>query len=211
MGRYVDAKCRLCRRAGMKLFLKGTRCVTEKCAVAKRPFPPGTISRGGRTPKPTNYALQLREKQKVKQMYGMLERQFKRFFSIANRSKGVTGRRLIQLLEMRLDNVIYRSLFALSRNQARQIVNHGFVLVDGRRVNIPSYTVREGQTIQIKNKDTVKQGIKENIELNTKERSVPTWLQVDNNNFQIKIVRLPEKEDLVIPVDEQLIVELYSK
>lgn len=210
MGRYVDAKCRLCRRAGMKLFLKGTRCVTEKCALAKRPFAPGTNAKT-RTSKPTNYALQLREKQKVKQMYGMLERQFKRFFTIANRSKGVTGRRLIQLLEIRLDNVIYRSLFALSRNQARQIVNHGFVLVDGRRVNIPSYTVREGQTIQIKGKDTVKQGLKENIELNSKERSVPTWMQVDNNNLQIKIVRLPEKEDLTIPVDEHLIVELYSK
>ena len=211
MARYVDAKCRLCRRAVMKLFLKGTRCVTEKCAVAKRPFPPGVIHKGGRRSKPTNYAVQLREKQKVKQMYGMLERQFKRFFSIASKTRGVTGRVLIQLLERRLDNVVYRALFAFSRNQARQTVNHGFVFVDGKRVNIPSYTVRPGQTIQIKGKDTVKQGVKENIEVNSKERSVPTWLEVDNNSFQIKIVRLPEKEDLVIPVDEHLIVELYSK
>lgn len=210
MGRYVDAKCRLCRRAGMKLFLKGTRCVTEKCAIVKKPNPPGMISKR-RRPKPTNYALQLREKQKVKQMYGMFERQFKRFFSIAGRSRGVTGRVLIQLLERRLDNVVYRSLFAFSRNQARQIVNHGFIFIDGKRVNVPSYIVGEGQTIQIKAKDTFKQSLKDNVEINSKERSVSSWLEVDTNNFQIKVVRLPEKEDLVIPIDEHLIVELYSK
>lgn len=209
MGRYTEAKCRLCRRAGMKLFLKGTRCVTEKCAIAKRPTLPGVHTRS--RAKPTNYALQLREKQKVKRMYGMLERQFKRFFNIASRSKGVTGRVLIQLLERRIDNIIYRALFASSRNQARQIVNHGFVFIGGKRVDIPSYTVKEGQAIEIKAKETVKKGIKENIEASSKERSVPSWLTVDKDNLKINVSRLPEKEDLVIPVDEHLIVELYSK
>ena len=209
MGRYIEAKCRLCRRAGMKLSIKGTRCITEKCAMSRRPTPPGMPSR--RRSKPSNYALQLREKQKVKRMYGMLEKQFKRFFMLANRSKGVTGRVLIQLLERRLDNVVYRALFALSRNQARQSVGYGFVFINGKRVSIPSYIVREGMTIEIKAKESVKQDIKSNVELNLKERSVPDWLEVDKDNFKIKIVRLPEKEDLIIPVDEQLIVELYSK
>ncbi len=210
MGRYVDAKCRLCRRAGAKLFLKGPRCITEKCAFAKRPAPPGTSTRRFRS-KPTNYALQLKEKQKVKRIYGMLERQFKRFFMMAHKTRGVTGRVLIQLLERRLDNVIYRSLFAFSRNHARQVVQHGFVFIDGKRVNIPSYIVKEGQTVVIRAKDSIKTGLKEGVEINSKERSVPTWMQVDKNNLKIKIIRFPEKEDLVIAVDEQLIVELYSK
>jgi small subunit ribosomal protein S4 len=209
MGRYIDAKCRLCRRAGMKLFLKGTRCVTEKCAIAKRPTLPGVHPRA--RSKPTNYALQLREKQKVKRMYGMLERQFARFFALASRSKGVTGRVLIQLLERRIDNIVFRSLFASSRNQARQMVSHGFVFIDGRRVNIPSYIIKEGQAIEIKAKETAKRAMKENIESCSKERSVPSWLSVDKDNLTIKIVRLPEKEDLVISIDEHLIVELYSK
>ena len=209
MGRYLESKCKICRRVGKKLFLKGIRCATEKCAIAKRPTPPGvhTRPRG----KPTNYALQLREKQKVKQMYGMLEKQFKRFFTIAAKSKGVTGRVLIQFLERRLDNVIFRSLFAFSRNQARQMVTHGFVFVNGKRVNIPSYIVKEGEKIQLKGKETIKQNIKGRVELNSKERSVSTWLKVDNENFQIDILRLPEKEDLIIEIDEHLIVELYSK
>ena len=193
----------------MKLFIKGNRCVTEKCAIAKRPVPPGVHTRT-RT-KPTNYALQLREKQKVKRMYGILEKQFKRFFSIASRSRGVTGRILIQLLERRIDNIIYRSLFAFSRNQARQIVRHGFVFIGGRRVDIPSYIVKEGQTIEIKAKDSLRKSIKENIELGSKERSVPSWISADKESLKVDIVRLPEKEDLVIPVDEHLIVELYSK
>jgi len=209
MGRYLKAKCRLCRRAGMKLFLKGTRCVTEKCALAKRPTLPGAHARA--KAKPTNYALQLREKQKVKRMYGMLERQFRRFFIIASRSKGVTGRVLIQLLERRIDNIIYRALFATSRNQARQMVSHGFIFVDGKRVNIPSYIVRNGQSIQIKAKDTVRKNIKEKIELSSKERSVPSWIKVDKDNLKLDIIRLPEKEDLAMSIDEHLIVELYSK
>lgn len=195
----------------MKLFLKGTRCITEKCSFSKRPTPPGMHQAKQRGAKPTYYALQLREKQKVKRMYGMLERQFKRFFTIANKSKGITGRVLIQLLERRLDNLIYRALFTSSRNQARQIVIHGFVFVAGKRVNIPSYIVSAGQSIEIRAKESVKQNLKENFQVNSKERSIPSWIEVDKDNLKINIVRLPEKEDLVIPINEQLIVELYSK
>ncbi len=210
MGRYLEAKCKLCRRADMKLFLKGNRCITEKCSFAKRPTPPGAKPARRRS-KPSYYALQLREKQKVKQMYGMLERQFRRFFYVASKSRGATGKVLIQLLERRIDNVIYRSLYAFSRNQARQIVRHGFVFINGKRVNIPSYLVGEGEKVEIKGKDSFKQVLKENYDLNSKDRSIPPWIEVAKDNFSIKIVRFPEKEDLVIPVDEQLIVELYSK
>jgi len=210
MGRYLGAKCRLCRRAGMKLFIKGPRCIMEKCSFSKRPVPPGmqSMRRGG---KPTYYALQLKEKQKVKRMYGLLEKQFKRFFGIANKSKGMTGRVLIQLLERRLDNVIFRAIFAASRNQARQIVRHGFVFIDGRKVDIPSYIVGDGQVIELRAKEALAKNIKENIEASSKERSIPSWIEVDNSNLKITVKRLPEKEDLIIPVDEQLIVELYSK
>jgi len=164
-----------------------------------------------RPKKPTYYALQLKEKQKVKRMYGMLEKQFKRFYFLANKSKGVTGRVLMQLLERRIDNIIYRALFAFSRNQARQLVNHGFVVINKRRVSIPSYLVKEGDSIEIKAKEEYKKSIKENIELCSKERSSPSWIVVEKDNLTIKVERLPNKEDLVIPVNEQLIVELYSK
>jgi len=209
MARYLGANCRLCRREGMKLFLKGTRCVTEKCPFAKRPTPPGMHTRT--SGKPSYYALQLREKQKVKRLYGMQEKQFRRFYEVASKSKGVTGRTLIQLLERRLDNVLFRSLLALSRNQARQYVNHGVAFIDGRRADIPSYLVKEGESIEIKAKDSLKKLMKEHIEMSSKERSVPAWLAIDKENFTIKVVRLPEKEDLVLPVNEQLIIELYSK
>jgi len=164
-----------------------------------------------RPKKPTYYALQLKEKQKVKRMYGMLEKQFKRFYTVANRSKGVTGRTLIQLLERRIDNIIYRALFAFSRNQARQIARHGFVMINKKRVSIPSYLVKEGDIIEIKAKEEYKKYIKENIELCSKERSSPSWIAVEKDSLKIKIERLPSKDDLVIPVNEQLIVELYSK
>lgn len=209
MARYLGAQCRLCRREGMKLFLKGIRCVTEKCPFTKRPTPPGMHARA--RGKPSYYALQLREKQKVKRMYGMQEKQFRRFYEVANKSKGVTGRMLIQLLERRLDNVLFRSLLALSRNQARQFATHGVAFIDGRRTDIPSYLVKEGEFITIKVKDSLKKLMKEHIEMSSKERSVPAWLEVDKENFTIKVVRLPEKEDLVLPVNEQLIIELYSK
>ena len=209
MARYTGASCKLCRREGMKLFLKGTKCNTEKCSFAKRPTPPGMSPK--KVSKPSYYALQLREKQKVKRIYGMLERQFNMFFKIANKSKGVTGKTLLQLLERRLDNVVYRSLFSISRNQARQLVRHGFFTIKGRRVNIPSYLVREGEIIEIKADDAGKKRIKETISINSKERSAPTWLEVDNDNIKIKVNRLPEREDIAIPISEQLIVELYSK
>jgi small subunit ribosomal protein S4 len=155
--------------------------------------------------------MQLREKQKAKRMYGMLEAQFKRFFRTASEAKGVTGRTLIQLLERRLDNVIYRALFAFSREQARQLVRHGFIFVGTRRVDIPSYVVKLNDTLQLKGSDSVKKMIKAIIEADSKTRSVPSWLEVDNEALKVKILRLPEKEDATIPVNEQLIVELYSK
>lgn len=209
MARYTESKCRLCRREGMKLFLKGPRCNTEKCSFTKRPYPPGL--HGKRQGKLTNYALQLREKQKVKRMYGVLEKQFRRFFNIAQKTKGVTGQILIQVLERRLDNVIFRSLFTLSRSEARQIVLHGSVHINKRKVNIPSCLIELGDEIEIKAKDSIVKKIRENIELNEKERSVPTWLSVDKDKLIVKINRLPERDDLTIPVSEQLIVELYSK
>lgn len=210
MGRYLEAQCRLCRREGAKLFLKGTRCNTEKCSFTKRPYSPGSIATR-RQPKQSYYAIQLREKQKVKRIYGILEKQFKRFFQLAAKSKGATGRKLIELLERRLDSVIYRTLYALSRNEARQIVSHGLVFVNGRKVNIPSYIVKENDVITIKNLERIIKRIKGNIEINEKERSVPKWIKVEYEPLKITIVRLPEKEDLMIQINEQYIVELYSK
>ena len=209
MARYLESKCKLCRREGVKLFLKGTRCNTEKCAFAKRPNPPGMHTRV--STKQSYYALQLREKQKTKRMYGVLERQFRRFFDIATKHTGATGRTLLQLLERRLDNVLYRALYAFSRTQGRQFVSHGTAFISGRRVNIPSYLVKVGEVIEIKTTDKFKKIIRENVEINSKDRSVPDWLDVDKENLKIKIVRLPEKEDIGLPIDEQLIVELYSK
>ncbi|OPX29708.1 MAG: 30S ribosomal protein S4 [Candidatus Omnitrophica bacterium 4484_171] len=209
MARYKDAKCKLCRREGMKLFLKGAKCNTEKCPFTKRPYSPGV--HGKRQSKPSYYSLQLREKQKAKRLYGVLERQFRRFFSLAHKAKGATGGILIQVLERRLDNVIYRSLFALSRSEARQIVRHGFVFLGQKRMNIPSYLVEEGQTIHIKGGDNILKNIRQNIDENSKERSVSPWLSVDKNDLKIEIVRLPERGDVTLPINEQLIVELYSK
>ncbi|MCF7871305.1 MAG: 30S ribosomal protein S4 [Candidatus Omnitrophica bacterium] len=209
MARDLRPKCKLCRRAGMKLFLKGIRCKTEKCAVAKRPTPPGMQRR--QRSKPSYYALQLREKQKAKNIYGLLERQFRRFFEIAHKSEGATGQILIQELERRLDNIIFRSLFALSRAQARQFVRHGFIFIDNRRVDIPSFLVKKDQVIELRIDQKMKDLIKENIQISEKEKSVPEWLSVDRQNHKITIKRLPTKDDLTIPIQEQLIVELYSK
>ncbi|MDD4955807.1 MAG: 30S ribosomal protein S4 [Candidatus Omnitrophica bacterium] len=209
MGRNLGSKCKLCRREGMKLFLKGNRCSMEKCAFAKRPTPPGMHTRV--SSKPSYYALQLREKQRAKWMYGMLEKQFRRFFHVATKTKGATGRALLQMLERRVDNVIFRSLFTTSREAARQMVLHGFVLVNGKRVNIPSFLVSAGETIEIKAKDNTKKALKETYDANAKERSIVAWLSVDKDALSAKILRLPEKEDIVLPINEQLIVELYSK
>jgi len=209
MGRYTGAVCRLCRRQGEKLFLKGTRCQTEKCAANKRAFPPGQHGQGRRQ-KLSNYGVQLKEKQKVKRIYGVLEKQFRKYFKIASKTKGVTGKMLLQLLERRLDNVIFRMGLAISRSQARQIVRHNLVAVNSRRVNIPSYLVNKDDLVEIKSKDKVKIKIKDNLEL-SKDRTVPAWLEFNAAEMKAKVLRLPEKGDIQQPIQEQLIVELYSK
>jgi len=209
MARYTQARCRLCRREGSKLFLKGTRCVTEKCAFQKRTTPPGMHTRP--MGKPSYYSMQLREKQKVKRVYGMLEKQFKRFFRTASKAKGVTGRKLIELLERRIDNVIFRSVFAGSRSQARQFVGHGLVFINNKRVNVPSAWVHEGDVLHLKGAEKFIANIKEMAKAAAKDRSIPAWLNVDLDNMKVTVARLPLKEDLILPINEQLIIELYSK
>jgi len=208
MARYIDAVCRLCRRETEKLFLKGTKCTTEKCPIAKRAYAPG--QHGMAKQKLSNYGVQLREKQKVKRIYGVLERQFRRYFVIASKSKGVTGKILLQLLERRLDNVVFRLGIGVSRAQARQIVRHNFIYVNSQRVNIPSYLVNKDDAIQLKSKEKAKNKIKENLEL-TKDRTVSSWLQFNKESLSALVLRLPEKEDIQQQIQEQLIVELYSK
>ena len=209
MGRYIGAVCRLCRRQGEKLFLKGTKCQTEKCAAAKRAYPPGQHGQGRRQ-KLSNYGVQLKEKQKVKRIYGVLERQFRKYFKIASKTKGVTGKVLLQLLERRLDNVVFRMGLGISRSQARQIVRHNLIAVNSRRVNIPSFLVDKDDVVEIKAKDKVKIKIKDNLEL-AKDRTVPSWLEFNAAEMKGKVLRLPEKTDIQQPIQEQLIVELYSK
>ncbi|MBU4252443.1 MAG: 30S ribosomal protein S4 [Candidatus Omnitrophica bacterium] len=209
MGRYIGAVCRLCRRQGEKLFLKGTKCQTEKCAAAKRAYPPGQHGQGRRQ-KLSNYGVQLKEKQKVKRIYGVLERQFRKYFEVASKTKGVTGKVLLQLLERRLDNVVFRMGMGISRSQARQIVRHNLIAVNSRRVNIPSYLVDKDDLVEIKAKDKVKIKIKDNLEL-SKDRTVPSWLEFSAAEMKGKVLRLPEKTDIQQPIQEQLIVELYSK
>jgi len=208
MARYTDAVCRLCRRHGEKLFLKGTRCNGPKCAVAKRAVPPG--QHGQSRQKLSNYGLQLREKQKVKRMYGVFEKQFRTYFELASKSKGVTGKVLLQLLERRLDNLVYRLGLAVSHAQARQIVRHNFIYINSRRVNIPSFLVEKDDIVEIKAKDKALNKLKENLE-QSKDRSVPAWLEFDQGALKAKVSRLPEKEDIPGSFQEQLIVELYSK
>lgn len=209
MGRYLGPKCKLCRRENLKLFLKGDKCATEKCPFTKRPFAPG--QRAKRQAKPSYYALQLREKQKVKRTYGLFEEQFRNIFQRAAKAKGVTGRTLLQLLESRLDNAVYRLLFAVSRNQARQLVRHGSIRVNGKRVDIPSYCVKQHDAITLGSNESLRKAIKAAVEKNAKERSIPGWLSLDREQLAAEVVRLPEKEDASLPVNEQLIVELYSK
>ncbi|MEW5758018.1 MAG: 30S ribosomal protein S4 [Candidatus Omnitrophota bacterium] len=208
MAKDLRATCRKCRREGMKLFLKGIRCNGPKCAVTRRAYAPG--QHGQARTKLSNYGIQLREKQKVKRYYGLLEQQFRNYFELASKTKGVTGKVLIQLLERRLDSVILRTGFAVSHNQARQIVRHNFVYVNSRRVNIPSYLIKTGDVIEIRAKDKTKENFKQNLE-QTKDVVKPGWLELDQDNLTAKVVRLPEKEDLQLPIQEQLIVELYSK
>ena len=208
MARYTDAVCRLCRREGQKLFLKGDRCYTEKCAADRRPYPPGQHGQG--RSKTSEYGLQLREKQKAKRYYGVLESQFRGYFNMASKRKGKTGENLLALLETRLDNTIYRLGFAMSRAEARQLVLHGHFLVNGRKVNIPSFLVKPGMIISIKDKSRNLDKIKSVIEANS-SRVPPKWLEYDANSLIAKVSSIPTRDDIDIPIEEQLIVELYSK
>ncbi len=208
MARYRDPVCRLCRREGVKLFLKGERCYSDKCALERRNYPPG--QHGQARAKQSEYAMQLREKQKLKRMYGLLESQFKRYFTLAERSRGVTGDRLLQILEQRLDNMVYRLGFARSRAEARQLVRHGHFLVDGKRVDIPSYLVRPGQTIAVREKSRQLQPIQQALET-ARRRGVAEWLELDEVNFTGRVKSLPTREEIPVQVNEKLVVELYSK
>ena len=209
MARYTGPVCRLCRRERMKLFLKGDRCFKEKCAVERRNFPPGQhgTRRGRRT---LGYGLQLREKQKVKRIYGVLESQFRNYFEEADRRKGITGENLLVMLEKRLDNVVYSLGFGSSRAQARQFVRHGHVLVDGRKITIPSYQVKAGQTLTVREASRKNPFIRSSVET-ARGRGVPEWLELDAENVSGKVLRLPTREDIKLPIQEQLIVELYSR
>ena len=209
MARYAGPVCRLCRREGMKLFLKGERCYGEKCAIERRNVPPGQHGKGRRA-RLLGYGLQLREKQKVKRMYGVLERQFRRYFEEADRQKGVTGETLLQLLERRLDNVVYRLGFATSRPQARQLVRHGHFTVNGRRADVPSFSIKAGDTIAVRPSSAKNPTIMYAME-EVKGRGIPEWLEVDGENLTGRLNATPTRDQLNLPVQEQLIVELYSK
>jgi len=208
VARTTGSVCRLCRREGMKLFLKGDRCFKEKCAFERRGYAPG--QHGRRRTKVQAYGVQLREKQKVKRMYGVLERQFRNYFATAARKKGITGSNLLQMLECRLDNVVYRLGFAFSRSAARQLVAHGHILVNGRRVDIPSSLVKAGALISLKEDSRKNELIKMCLDT-AKGRGVPGWLDLDADRFQGTVKQLPVREDIALPIQEQLIVELYSK
>ncbi len=208
MARYRGAVCRLCRREGDKLFLKGERCYSAKCAMERRPYAPG--QHGNRRSKISEYGLQLRTKQKAKRIYGVLETQFRNYYDKAAHQKGITGVNLLILLEMRLDNVAYRAGLGRSRTESRQIVRHNHVLVNGKKVNIPSYQVKIGDVITLKEKSQSAAGMKTIIET-TASRAVPEWIESDLENYTAKVTAKPEREMITIPVEETLIVELYSK
>ncbi|MBI2087574.1 MAG: 30S ribosomal protein S4 [Deltaproteobacteria bacterium] len=208
MARYTDSVCRLCRRENLKLFLKGERCYTDKCAIERRSYPPG--QHGQARPKFSEYSVQLREKQKVKRMYGLLENQFRRTFDMASRVKGNTGEALLVLLERRLDNVSYRLGFASSRADGRTLVRHGHILVNGKRVTIPSYLVRMGDAVSIKEQSRQSVRILSALE-GAQRRGVPDWTEVDREAFSGRIKVLPTRSDITAPINEKLIVELYSK
>ena len=208
MARYKDEQCRICRREGQKLFLKGCRCYSDKCSVTRRNYAPG--QHGQKRSKLSEYGTQLREKQKTKSFYGVGEKQFRRYFEMAESKKGITGEILLQILESRLDNVVYRLGYGSSRRQARMFVTHGQFEVNGRKVNIPSYLVKPGDIITVREIRKDNKTIKENIEINA-SRPVPEWLEKDEKNLSGKVIRLASREDVDIPVEEHLIVELYSK
>ena len=206
MSRYVGPSCRLCRREGIKLFLKGVRCYTEKCAIEKRNYPPGVHveTRG----KFLEYGLRLREKQRLRRMYGLSEKQFKRFFEMAERKQGITGTNFLILLERRIDNMVFRLGFATSRKEARQLVSHSHILVNGRKVSTPSFLVKAGDEISVKHKDlpSVKNALESVV-----RRGIPSWIELDKDNMKGTIKLLPTRDDITMPIKEQLIVEYYSR
>jgi small subunit ribosomal protein S4 len=208
LARYRGAVCRLCRREDQKLFLKGDRCFSDKCGFERRNYPPG--QHGQRRGKFSDYGNQLREKQKVKRMYGLLEKQFRKCFRTAERKSGITGENFLILLERRLDNIVFRFGFAYSRNQGRQLVSHNHILVNGKRVNIPSYMVKAGDVIEIREKSRKMPLVNEAVEA-VERLGVPSWLELDKENYRGKVIAFPERKDLTMPVQEQLIVELYSR
>jgi small subunit ribosomal protein S4 len=207
MARYTGPVCRLCRREKMKLFLKGPKCDSMKCPIERRPYPPGDHGRG--RIRESEYMIQLREKQKARRIYGVLEKQFRRMYEEATRQKGITGENLLRMLETRLDNVAFRAMFGASRNQARQLVRHGHVSVNGKRVTIPSYQVRKGDVVELRPKAQNMIVIQHNLD--TLDRTVPPWLEVDGSRTKVTVRDMPMREHIDVPVREQLIVELYSK
>jgi len=208
MARYIGNKCKLCRREGMKLFLKGQRCFTDKCAVSRRDYPPGVHAQ--KRTKVTDYGVHLREKQKLKRIYGVLERQFGLYFKEAERIKGNTGENLMSLLERRLDNVVLASGFALSRNHARQLINHGHFTVNGKWVDVASYRVRPGDEVAPGSREKARKMIAEALEVN-KSQPVPAWLEVTRDTLTAKVIANPKRDDVPHPIQEQLIIELCSK
>lgn len=208
MARYTGAVCRQCRRENQKLFLKGDRCYSEKCAMVRRSFPPGQHGQNQMRKKVSEYGLQLRAKQKAKRYYGVLESQFAKYFEMAERKTGITGENLLRILESRLDNVVYRAGFAMSRKEARQLVTHRHFKVNGKTVDIPSFLVKEGDKVSLKSTDSSK--IKESLEKNS-ARPVPAWMSKDGEKMAIAIDKMPERDDIDFDIEEQLIVELYSK
>lgn len=208
MARYTGALCRICRREGEKLFLKGDRCYTEKCAIDRRKYPPGQHGQAYR--KLSDYGIQLREKQKVRKIYGLLEREFRLYFLDAERKKGITGEVLLQLLESRLDNIVYRMGFAPNRRKARQFVTHGHFLVNGKMVSLPSYEVKAGDFVEVKESSRDIPEITDSLS-KAEHRGIPPWVEVDSANMRGKVVHIPSREEIQLPVQEQLVVELYSK
>lgn len=209
MARYTGPVCRLCRREKMKLFLKGAKCDTMKCPIERRPYPPGEHGRTQLRRKDSEYLVQLREKQKARRIYGLMEKQFRNLYQEANRQKGVTGENLLRMLELRLDNVVFRAGWGASRSQSRQLVRHGHVKVNGRRVTIPSYTMRKGEVVELADKAKAMIVIRHNLD--TLDRQVPPWLEGDPQSASITVRDTPMREHIDVPVREQLIVELYSK
>ena len=208
MARYTQSSCRICRRENLKMYLKGDRCYTDKCAIERRPYPPGQHGQG--RVKFSGYGVQLREKQKVKRMYGLLESQFRGYYHRASAAKGKTGENLLQQLELRLDNVVFRMGFADTRNEARQLVRHGHFMVNSKRVNIPSFAVRPGSAVEVTEKSRKMLRINEALET-VDRRGVPQWIDLDKKGFKGTVRTAPNREDLTMPIQEQLIVELYSK